>query len=165
VIVDGAFRVSPRARLFREGPAPLVITSREALLSPAGQKKAARLRPSAEVVAVAGREGRLAWGAVLALLGARDIQTVLVEGGATVAGGLIKAGLVDRVALFYGPLLLGGGLSMAAGRGRGLGGALRLHRVALSRVGPDWLVMADVDAVGPLGEGAKEPLAKGRMIS
>jgi len=165
VIVDGAFRVSPRARLFREGPAPLVITSREALLSPAGQRKAARLRPSAEVVAVAGREGRLAWRAVLALLGARDIQTVLVEGGATVAGGLIKAGLVDRVALFYGPSLLGGGIPMAQGPGRGLGAALRLQRVALSRVGPDWLVMADVEAAGRLGGGAKEPLAKGRMIS
>lgn len=162
VVVDGAFRISPRARLFREGPAPLVITSREALLSAAGRKKADRLRPSAEVVAVAGRGVRLSWRAILAALGARDIQTVLVEGGAAVAGGLVAAGLVDRVALFHGPLLLGGGLSMAQGRGRGLADALVLDHLSLSRVGPDWLVTADV--VRPR-TAAKEPLAKGRMIS
>jgi diaminohydroxyphosphoribosylaminopyrimidine deaminase/5-amino-6-(5-phosphoribosylamino)uracil reductase len=33
---------------------------------------------------------------------------VLVEGGGTLAAGLIGAGLVDRVAWFHAPLLIGG---------------------------------------------------------
>ena len=42
------------------------------------------------------------------------MQSLLVEGGATIHGAFIKAGLVDRVALFVAPRLLGGGVPIAA---------------------------------------------------
>jgi diaminohydroxyphosphoribosylaminopyrimidine deaminase/5-amino-6-(5-phosphoribosylamino)uracil reductase len=40
-------------------------------------------------------------------LGRRQVTSVLLEGGATVAGALVGAGLVDRLALFVAPVLLG----------------------------------------------------------
>jgi len=160
VIVDGRFRVPAAARVFREGPAPLVIVSREALMSPAGKRKAAQLRAKAEVIAVPGRGVRLRWASVLAALGTREIQSVLVEGGAQVAGGLIAEGLVDRVALFHGPFLMGAGVPMASGAGRPLGEALALKDVALTRLGPDWLVTADVEMKA--GEGGRRGARKRR---
>lgn len=45
---------------------------------------------------------------VLAELGKRSIQGVLVEGGANVAGALLSAGLVDKVTFFMAPRLIGG---------------------------------------------------------
>lgn len=46
--------------------------------------------------------------AVLETLGRREIQSVLVEGGATVAAAFIDAGLVNKVSVFIAPKLVGG---------------------------------------------------------
>jgi diaminohydroxyphosphoribosylaminopyrimidine deaminase / 5-amino-6-(5-phosphoribosylamino)uracil reductase len=43
----------------------------------------------------------------LQALGERGVTRVLVEGGGVLAAGLLRAGLVDRVALYRAPLLLG----------------------------------------------------------
>ena len=45
---------------------------------------------------------------VLDTLGRRSIQSVLVEGGPTVAGSFIDAGLVNKVSVFIAPKLIGG---------------------------------------------------------
>ena len=47
-------------------------------------------------------------GLVLDELGRRSLQSVLVEGGASVAGKFLDAGLVDKVSFFIAPLLIGG---------------------------------------------------------
>jgi len=44
---------------------------------------------------------------VLALLAAREINEVQVETGATLAGALLRAGLVDELLLYVAPVLLG----------------------------------------------------------
>ena len=69
---------------------------------------------------------------------------MLVEGGAAIAGAFVKAGLVDRVALFVAPKLLGGGLSVAAGGDRPVARALRLGPISAAAIGPDLLLSADV---------------------
>jgi diaminohydroxyphosphoribosylaminopyrimidine deaminase / 5-amino-6-(5-phosphoribosylamino)uracil reductase len=43
----------------------------------------------------------------LRLLAARELQTVLCEGGATIAGALLADGLIDRLLLFVAPRILG----------------------------------------------------------
>jgi diaminohydroxyphosphoribosylaminopyrimidine deaminase/5-amino-6-(5-phosphoribosylamino)uracil reductase len=89
--------------------------------------------------------GRVAPARALKLLAARGVQSVLVEGGAAIAGAFIKAGLVDRIALFVAPKLLGGGVSVSAGADLPVAGALRLGPVSVQPVGPDLLLTADVD--------------------
>jgi diaminohydroxyphosphoribosylaminopyrimidine deaminase/5-amino-6-(5-phosphoribosylamino)uracil reductase len=86
--------------------------------------------------------------AALRALAARDIQSVLVEGGAAVHGAFISAGLVDALALFVAPRLLGGGVPIAAGTGRALGAALDLADVEFRRLGPDLLVTARAGSEG-----------------
>ncbi|HUQ30946.1 MAG TPA: dihydrofolate reductase family protein, partial [Pyrinomonadaceae bacterium] len=45
---------------------------------------------------------------VLAELGKRSIQSLLVEGGARVAGAFLDAGLIDKMSFFIAPLIIGG---------------------------------------------------------
>jgi diaminohydroxyphosphoribosylaminopyrimidine deaminase / 5-amino-6-(5-phosphoribosylamino)uracil reductase len=89
--------------------------------------------------------GRVAPARALKLLAARGVQSVLVEGGAAIAGAFIKAGLVDRIALFVAPKLLGGGVSVSTGADLPVPRALRLGPISILSVGPDLLLTADVD--------------------
>lgn len=59
-----------------------------------------------EIVPVPGADGLLDLPAVLTELGRRSIMSVLVEGGAALAGSFLHAGLVDKLLLFYAPRLL-----------------------------------------------------------
>jgi diaminohydroxyphosphoribosylaminopyrimidine deaminase/5-amino-6-(5-phosphoribosylamino)uracil reductase len=74
----------------------------------------------------------------------RDVQSLLVEGGATIHGAFIKAGFVDRVALFVAPRMLGGGVPIARGADLPLAQALRLGPLTVRAVGDDLLITADV---------------------
>ncbi len=92
----------------------------------------ARVRPALEL------EGDLV--AVLDDLGGRGVLQVLVEGGATVAGGFHRAGLVDRYVLYVSPTLLGGddGHPVLAGPGAAtLATAWRGKLVGVQRLGDD----------------------------
>jgi len=59
-----------------------------------------------EIVEVPATESRLDLPAVLAELGRRKLMSVLLEGGATLAGSFLRAGLVDKLLIFYAPKLL-----------------------------------------------------------
>jgi diaminohydroxyphosphoribosylaminopyrimidine deaminase/5-amino-6-(5-phosphoribosylamino)uracil reductase len=91
----------------------------------------------AELVALPAVEGRLAPADVLADLAGLGVQSVLLEGGARTFATFLADGLVDEVALFVAPLLLGarGGtplLDLAAAAEPALGRRITgLRRLAL----------------------------------
>jgi diaminohydroxyphosphoribosylaminopyrimidine deaminase/5-amino-6-(5-phosphoribosylamino)uracil reductase len=78
----------------------------------------------------------------LRLLGEREVRSLLVEGGAELAAALLRAGLVDALALFLAPRLIGGdGRPLLAPLGVGpLADAPALLETSVRRVGPDVLV-------------------------
>lgn len=79
-------------------------------------------------------------GAVLKELGSRQIQGVLVEGGATVAGEFVDAGLVNKVTFFIAPKIVGGTDAPSAVGGRGvelMSDALELENVTVTQRGRD----------------------------
>jgi diaminohydroxyphosphoribosylaminopyrimidine deaminase/5-amino-6-(5-phosphoribosylamino)uracil reductase len=142
VVLDGRLSISPRARLVTsaaETPT-LVVGARGAAVA----RVKALTNAGAEVALLPARAGRVPIRALLAHLAARDVQSLLVEGGAEIHGAFIAAGLVDRVAFFLAPRLLGGGLSIAAGPGRPVANALVLGQSRLRRLGSDLLIEADV---------------------
>jgi len=80
---------------------------------------------------------------VLKDLGSRSIQSVLVEGGSTVAGAFIDAGLVNKVTFFIAPKIVGGTDAPTAVGGRGvekMSDALGLENVILTSRGRDFEV-------------------------
>ena len=78
--------------------------------------------------------------AVLDELGKREIQSLLVEGGASVAGKFLDAGLVDKVSFFIAPKIIGGLDAPTAIGGRGvekLAEGIELQDVKVTQRGQD----------------------------
>jgi diaminohydroxyphosphoribosylaminopyrimidine deaminase/5-amino-6-(5-phosphoribosylamino)uracil reductase len=78
--------------------------------------------------------------AVLEELGQRSMQSLLVEGGASVAGNFLDAGLVNKVSFFIAPMIIGGREAPMAVGGHGaetLQDALELQDVEITQRGPD----------------------------
>jgi diaminohydroxyphosphoribosylaminopyrimidine deaminase/5-amino-6-(5-phosphoribosylamino)uracil reductase len=84
--------------------------------------------------------------ALLADLARREVTALLLEGGGELNAGFLEAGLVDRVAVFVAPMLLGGrdAPTPLGGPGRGLKEAFRLTRMTVKPVGEDLLIEADI---------------------
>ena len=75
---------------------------------------------------------------VLAELAARQIVAVLLEGGPTLAGAFLAAGLVDRVLGYIAPALLGDGPAALTGAGVAtISAAIRFRLDDVTRVGDD----------------------------
>lgn len=82
--------------------------------------------------------GRLDVAAALDLLYRRGVRSVLVEGGPTVAGSFIRAGLVDKVVAYLAPALLGAGRTALGDAGIGtVANALRLRFADVTSIGDD----------------------------
>jgi riboflavin-specific deaminase-like protein len=125
-VITNTLDLDPDARLFseRSGAAPpLVITSS---LAPAHARE--KLGSHAEIV-VAGDE-RVDLPRALRAIAERGARTVLVEGGPSLNGQLIAAGLVDELCLTVSPLLVGGSSARIA---HGIG-TDTLHRLRLDRI-------------------------------
>lgn len=135
VLLDETLKVSPDSPLVKTAiESPLVIFAGDA--SPAS--KGALQARGVELVrdAANGRDLRL----VLEELGRRSLQSVLVEGGANVAGHFLDAGLVNKVSFFIAPLIIGGREAPAAVGGQGaetLCAALELKDVEITQRGQD----------------------------
>ena len=65
-------------------------------------------------------EGRPSLLATLRALAERSITSLLVEGGGTIAAGLLEAGLVDKVTFYLAPTIIGGRDAVPAIAGRGV---------------------------------------------
>jgi len=76
-------------------------------------------------------------------LAASGRHEVLLEGGATLGRAWMRDGLVDRVALFAAPLVLGDGLAWCEGLGRTLAGAPRGRLARIERAGDGALLLVD----------------------
>jgi diaminohydroxyphosphoribosylaminopyrimidine deaminase/5-amino-6-(5-phosphoribosylamino)uracil reductase len=140
VVFDSAARLPLRSALVHGAPQERLIVLAAADAPP--ERVAALEAAGAEVAPLQGGPAqRVAAG--LRALGERGIQSLLVEGGAELAGALVAAGAVDRVAWFVAPVLIGGREAPSALGGAGapsLALAPRLTAVATERVGDDLLV-------------------------
>jgi diaminohydroxyphosphoribosylaminopyrimidine deaminase/5-amino-6-(5-phosphoribosylamino)uracil reductase len=90
-------------------------------------------------------------GEVLTGLYERGIRTAYVEGGPTLASALIAGGFADEVAIYFGPVLLGGQRVAIGDVGvASIGEARRLEVVSVESLGGDLLVTARPAASTPM---------------
>ncbi len=101
VVLDSQLRMSPAARILRDGRT-LVYTA-----STDESKRSALQAAGAEVVAMPNEHAQVDLPGVMRDLARRGINEVLVEAGRTLNGALFKAGLVDELVLYLAPQLLG----------------------------------------------------------
>jgi diaminohydroxyphosphoribosylaminopyrimidine deaminase/5-amino-6-(5-phosphoribosylamino)uracil reductase len=84
-------------------------------------------------------------GAALAELGRRGVTSLLLEGGATLAGAFRDAGEIDELRLFMAPIVLGGADARPLLGGRGAGAIAEAQRalaIEHERIGNDLLLRA-----------------------
>jgi diaminohydroxyphosphoribosylaminopyrimidine deaminase/5-amino-6-(5-phosphoribosylamino)uracil reductase len=99
------------------------------------QKKAQLEERGVRVEEVSGDSGgRPDLHAVLRKLGELEITSVMIEGGSTVNGSALGAGVVDKAFLYYAPKMLGDGVPFTT---EFSGRALRLTQVRTHQFGED----------------------------
>jgi diaminohydroxyphosphoribosylaminopyrimidine deaminase / 5-amino-6-(5-phosphoribosylamino)uracil reductase len=96
----------------------------------------------AEILGCHENNGRVDLADLFRELGARGVQSVLLEGGSHLAGAALRAGLIDKCMIFLAPKLVGGGgFGLFSGDGVGLmEDAIKLEGMTVKRVGVDLLV-------------------------
>jgi diaminohydroxyphosphoribosylaminopyrimidine deaminase/5-amino-6-(5-phosphoribosylamino)uracil reductase len=143
ILVDARGRVPATGDLF-DRQAPTLVATTD--LAPLEVREAWRAA-GAEVVQFEAEGGLVPLEPLLADLGKRDVQGVLLEGGPTLAWSAVDDGLVDAIVLYLSPKLIGGLDAPTVLEGRGfapVGHALPLRIHSVERVGEDLRVEADV---------------------
>ncbi|BDV43298.1 riboflavin biosynthesis protein RibD [Geotalea uraniireducens] len=142
IVVDSSLRLSPEARLLRQQSSARTIVATVA-------RDAARIgaldAAGCEVVTCRSVGGRVDLAELLALLGKRGVQSILLEGGGELAGYALRHGLIDKFVLFYAPKLLGGtgGYGPFAGESAvRMDACFRLGRVSVRRFADDVMIEA-----------------------
>jgi diaminohydroxyphosphoribosylaminopyrimidine deaminase / 5-amino-6-(5-phosphoribosylamino)uracil reductase len=142
VVVDRHLAIPPSARLIVE--ARQVPTWVLALPSADPVRRPALLAGGVTVIEVdPDTEGGIDFKSAVTALGERGITRVLVEGGGQLAAALVRARLVDRLAWFHAPLLIGGdGIPAIAGFGlEAMTDAPRFERLTTETIGGDLLTI------------------------
>jgi len=132
VVLDEKLRLSPNSQLTNTtSEAPVVV------FGGSDPTNAKELRAKG-VEILNSERGDLV--AVLRELGSRSLQSVLVEGGAAIAGEFVDAGLVNKVTFLIAPKIIGGTAAPSAVGGSGvemISGALELQNITVVQHGKD----------------------------
>ncbi len=140
VVLDSSGRISSEARVLA-GPGRRLVATTE--------KSAATWRQKIEssgaevLVLPADQSGHVSLQALMPELAARDVLTLLVEGGGVVIGSFFDQRLVDKVTIILAPIVIGAASAPAPVAGVGalrMAGAVRLRDLTIDRLGDDILV-------------------------
>jgi diaminohydroxyphosphoribosylaminopyrimidine deaminase/5-amino-6-(5-phosphoribosylamino)uracil reductase len=142
VVFDSEARLPPDSRLIASiGQAPVVV-----IASPAAPEDRVRaLEAAGATVVICDGEPPDRVRAGLAELGRRDIASLLLEGGPTLAGSFLDAGEIDELRLFIAPMVVGGMLARPLIAGNGamvLPDATAAKTMEWERSGDDLLIRA-----------------------
>lgn len=145
VVVDSSCRTPVEAKLLSSG-APdrtLIATTGAA----PDERVAALEARGARVVRLPSRDGRVDLQALAAHLADREMTALLLEGGSELSAAFLEDGLVDRVALFFAPMIVGGAHAPTAvgGHGRSLKEAFRLREITSRPIGDDILIEGELE--------------------
>lgn len=137
VVVDTQARTPADARVLDDVAPTLIAVAEDADASHLEGRVTVERLPRAA-------RGGLDLDALLTALGKRGVRRILLEGGPTLAGSFVAAGLVDEVVAYIAPALIGGGgLSALGGQGApSIDQVRRFELVEVTRIGPDVKLVA-----------------------
>ncbi len=150
IVADSSLRIPHTSRLLTHDPQlTIVATSLKADISKVREIE----RLGAQVVRLPERDHRLDLAALSDALGTMGIDSVLLEGGSTIAFSALREGIVDKVICFIAPKILGGASAPSPVGGAGMAlmeDAILLKDMKVKRIGEDLMVEAMVAQEKPL---------------
>ena len=144
IICDSELRTPPDSQLVRTArETPTIL----AACRPDPEKAAALTALGCEVWTLPERDGHVDLAALMDRLGQREIDSVLLEGGGTLNGAMLEAGLVHRVQAYIAPKIFGGAAQSPV-RGEGVdlpAQAWTLRDRTVTQIGDDLLIEGEVE--------------------
>jgi diaminohydroxyphosphoribosylaminopyrimidine deaminase/5-amino-6-(5-phosphoribosylamino)uracil reductase len=146
IVLDSRLRLPLTARLLHlKSQAPTLI----ATTSAAPPKKIQEIEAlGVSVLVMSADRGRVGLESLMAELGCRQVQSLLLEGGAEILGTFFDQNLVDKFYFFYAPKFLGSHKALGVLGGVGVDRLAKAHQardLTLGRLGPDLLVSGYMD--------------------
>ena len=142
IVLDGGLNISPASHLVRTARNwPLRVFSGQNQPSITAPRREILEKAGVEVVSVSSEDGRLDLNEVLANLGRNSLISLIIEGGAEIAGSFLEQRLIDKVTFFIAPKIIGGRQAISGIGGSGaerLSDALDLQDVEVVQHGNDW---------------------------
>jgi len=155
VVFDSNLRIPPHARLFEPGPdgvsaRVIVVAAEQALQRNPHATAVLRtlLNLGADVIFAPEERGRPQLKPALTELLNRGVTSLLLEGGGDLAWAFLQAELIDRVAWFVAPTLIGGASIPGPVGGAGaatINDAVHLPDMQVEMVGSDLLITGHPD--------------------
>jgi len=144
VVVDSALKIDPGCRMLtQQSDAGTLV----ATISRDANKIAALRDAGAEVICFTSTDGKIPLKQLWQELGQRNIQRLLLEGGAGLAAGALECRLIDQLVVFVAPKVIGGtsGFGIFSGTGcEKMAGVTNLHNVTYRSSGKDLMIMGDI---------------------
>jgi diaminohydroxyphosphoribosylaminopyrimidine deaminase / 5-amino-6-(5-phosphoribosylamino)uracil reductase len=143
IILDRRNRVPLSANVFKNSRSQPVVYVTGPNISSARRKALI----SRKVEILTGKSGKKGFHIkpLLKELANRDMNSILIEGGAELNASVFKAGAVDRVVAFISPVLIGGSPAPGFLGGRGVlkvNDAIKLKNLEVTKIGEDLMVEA-----------------------
>lgn len=143
VVADSNLRTPAQAKILRRPGRALIVTT-----SGDSHRADTLVAAGAEVARLRGGKGGVNLAQLLSFLAKFEVNEVLVEAGASLAGAFLTAGLVDELVIYFAPAFLGD-----AGRGMfrlpmiaALAQRLEVTITDTRAVGDDWRITARIGA-------------------
>jgi diaminohydroxyphosphoribosylaminopyrimidine deaminase/5-amino-6-(5-phosphoribosylamino)uracil reductase len=136
IIIDGMGLTPVTAKVFTEPGKTLLVLGRKTT----EMEREAYCRVGAELFEIPSENGYIELKILMEELGKRQIMSILVEGGSILFGSLFDQKLVDKVAIFVAPIIIGGEKAKTAIGGRGVDkvmDAVKLKNISEERFGDD----------------------------
>jgi diaminohydroxyphosphoribosylaminopyrimidine deaminase/5-amino-6-(5-phosphoribosylamino)uracil reductase len=141
IVLDTNLRMLETARMLHQASkAPTWVVCGTAAPPAAVERLQAE---GARIIQTPLKEGRIDLDALMDQLGKQGVTSLLIEGGARVAGSALRAGVVDKVVFFYAPKIYGGGDGVPICGGPGpdlMSQSMGVQHVVLNRMGDDIMV-------------------------
>lgn len=138
IVCDSNLHIPLASRIVQTaGDIPVIVACTE---TAAASAKATALQAAGVTVLPAGDDARVDLNILMCLLGRREIDSVLLEGGATLNAAAFEAGVVNKVVAFIAPKLIGGAAAPPPVGGAGIpcmADAIVLTSVETGRCGDD----------------------------
>ncbi len=140
IVLDSQLKIGLNAKIF--SGAPLIIATAEEVCK---KRIEERKKKQAQIWQLPILNGQINLKAVLQKAAQMGLQHILIEGGSRVAASALCLGLVDRIAAFVAPKILGAGIPAIGSLNiTSIADAIALENVKVESIGNDFLFTARV---------------------